>query len=68
VLNDQQNRHPVRRPPRVAFSITRRVPRLLERQGRLALHAVERGAGGTAPTPLPVRAVDVYFSIGETEK
>ena len=67
ILNDPKNQHPTRRTRRAMFNVTRRLPRLLSREGNIQPFLVERGAREGARQVLPVRARDVYFSHGSAE-
>lgn len=63
VLNDARNEHPVRRLPNPILNVTRRLPKLLGRSGRVELFLTERATRPGARRILPVRAKDVYFSL-----
>jgi polyphenol oxidase len=67
VLNDEQNRHPVRTPPSVIVPVTRRVPFLLQRTDRVELFAVASEVSRDA-RPFRLKARDVYFSWGREAK
>lgn len=67
VLNDAENKHPVRGVFNVILPITKRVSWLLQRGGRIELFAVasETKRGGR---PFRLRARNVYFSWGQETK
>jgi len=65
VLNDRENHHQLRRPPRVVFDVTRRGGWLLAPDRPLQLTFIERGNKKVAGEPRPLNGKQVFFSYGE---
>ena len=67
VLNDPENKHPIRGTRRVILDVSQRAQQLFNRQGRVALFLVERGVPASARRVIPVRARDVFLTSGVPE-
>jgi polyphenol oxidase len=67
VLNDPENRHPVRTVPNAILQVTKRIPALLQRNGRIELFAVASEAK-RGSRPFKLKARNVYFSWGRETK
>lgn len=69
VLSDREGQHFHSSTRDVVVILPPRVVERLERAEKaLPLSFVERGGKGKAGEPLPVRAADVYFSVGAVER
>jgi polyphenol oxidase len=66
VLNDPDNRHPVKTLPSVVVPVTKKVAGLLKREGRIELFAVASEV--KRERPFRIKARNVYWSWGRETK
>jgi len=68
VLNDRENKHPVRGTANVIASVRPQLRARLMRGDTLQPYFVERSQRPASRSALPVRAADVFFSVGEMDR
>jgi polyphenol oxidase len=68
VLNDPDNKHPIRGVVNAILSLNPTVRASLARGDALQPYLVDRNEKAAQKRPIPVRAADIFFSVGQMDR